>query len=276
MHRSTRLTGCRVLPSVRYWSHTAVPWPGVGKPIPGHWSQPQHTANQRKTAAFHGGTLLAWTQWLEACPSPVTLQTGHGPASPGQLQGVGCALVPTPPPTPGLCTCLSRGRGKPGTLVAMGMGIGRGVWESKVQNRSHRWEAEGHMPSLVHASCSKRLPFKNRVKDYVIHNFTIATAELNSKGEALCEGAGCLPKRQALPATQRTSTKSAQRHIISVKDFPVLSLFLPVHSWPLNLVEWEEGGRQGGMKERILHYSLDSIPWISIINQLKLVSLLSK
>lgn len=101
--------------------------------------------------------------------------------------------------------------------------------------------------------------------------------------------------RQALPATQRTSTKSAQRHIISVKDLPVLSLFLPIPSWPLNLVEWEEGGRQGGMKERILHYSLDSFlnsgcrpelaggktdlnqsMLISITKQLKLVSLLSK
>ena len=76
--------------------------------------------------------------WLEACPSPVTLQTHHGTASSGQLQGVGCAPSPTPPATPDLCTCLSWGRGKPGTLVAMGMGVGWGIWESKVQNRSQK------------------------------------------------------------------------------------------------------------------------------------------
>lgn len=134
--------------------------------------------------------------WLEACPSPVTLQTHHGTASPGQLQGVGCAPSPTPPATPDLCTCLSWGRGKPGTLVAMGMGVGWGVWESKVQNRSQK--VGGRSVHAKPGTCKlfQKSSLQKQSQRLCYSQFQDSHCRvLNSKGEALCEGTGCLPKR---------------------------------------------------------------------------------
>lgn len=115
------------------------PGQGWGNQSLRHWSQPQPTANQLETATFH----LGHTPYLDGMVRGLP-QSSHPPNTPwhcqlrGMLQGVGGAPSPTPPATPNLCTCLSWGRGKPGTLVAMGMGVGWGVWESKVQNRSHK------------------------------------------------------------------------------------------------------------------------------------------
>ena len=80
----------------------ALPCPGQGwgNQSLRHWSQPQPRQTSWRLQPSTWGTLLTWMGWLEACPSPVTLQTHHGTASPGQLQGVGCAPCPTPPSHP--------------------------------------------------------------------------------------------------------------------------------------------------------------------------------
>lgn len=96
------------------------------------------------------------------------------------------------------------------------------------------------MPSLVHASCSKRLPFKNRVRDYVIHNFKIATAELNSKGEALCEGAGCLPKAGPTCYPEDINKVSSKTYHFSKR----LASSFPVPPHPF--LAPEPGGMGGG------------------------------
>lgn len=155
------------------------PGQGWGNQSLRHWSQPQPQQTSWRLQPSTWGTVLTWMGWLEACPSPVTLQTHHGTASPGQLQGVGCAPSPTPPSHPRSVYLPLLGQREARDNIGC---HGDGGWVGNLGKQgpeltSQGWEAEVHVPSLVHASCSKRLPFKNRVKDYVIHNFKLATVE---------------------------------------------------------------------------------------------------
>lgn len=179
MHRSTRLTGCRVLPPVKHWSHTAVPWPGVGKPIPEALVTASAAANQLETATFH----LGHSPYLDGVVRGLP-QSSHPPNTPWHCQpravtGCGMCTLSNPALPPQICVPASPGaEGSQGQhWLPWGWGLGGESGKAKSRTDLTRWEAEVHVPSLVHASCSKRLPFKNRVKDYVIHNFKLATVE---------------------------------------------------------------------------------------------------
>lgn len=81
MHRSTHLTGVEFSHLLKYWSHTAVPWPGVGKPIPEALVTAQPTANQLKTATFHGGHTPCLDGVVRDLP-----QYSHSPNTPWPCQ----------------------------------------------------------------------------------------------------------------------------------------------------------------------------------------------
>lgn len=119
------------------------PGQGWGNQSLRHWSQPQPTANQLETAAFH----LGHTPYLDGVVRGLP-QSSHPPNTPWHCQPraiTGCGMCTQSNPTrhPGSVYLPLLGqreaRGLPWLpLVAMGMGVGWGVWESKVQNRSHK------------------------------------------------------------------------------------------------------------------------------------------